>query len=329
MEKSAATIDPLPRDGLTIRASWPAWELEVHDLLDRATTDDNGIMGFAMSPERYALLTGDENAVHVPIPEPAPLPDNPTANQTAAHKYRRDNRDTQQHAVKTAKNAIIHSLGPEARGLITETTHGTRRRSLLQIMDILRAHYGTLSPADLAHQKTLLLEPFKPATPIRDHLRKHREVHQVCAAAAQALTEADTVAALRHSVKHVPTMAAAVQHFVTLHPTMAAQTFEILAQLLGEAEDNADPEPTTGTAGYSAAAVSMDNMTQMIAAAVTQALKDQRERTKPPIKCYCWTHGPGAHSSQDCKQPAEGHVRSANGDNRQGGASCNPRYKKM
>ena len=108
----------------------------------------------------------------------------------------------------------------------------------------------------------------------------------------------------------------------------------LLATLLGEAEDNADPQPTTGTAGYAAASTeppelfSMAAVAKMVTDAVAKAVKDlppaagRQKPTSEGATSSCWTHGPCAHSSQECKQPKEGHVWTATaGTNRQGGAN--------
>jgi len=336
MEQSALLF---PSEGASLRASWPVWELKVNDLLEAATATEHGLLGFALSETAFAALTDGE--AHEPLPDPGPLGANPSVAQTAAHKYLREQFNDQQGALKTAKTKILASLNDEALGHITEPIHGTRRRTIRQILDILRTQYGTLTAVDLTTQKQLLLVPFPPATPIRAYIQRHRAVHDVCAAAGQPMPASDMVGHLRKGVKHVPTFASAVQHFVTMYPLVAQQTFELLATLLGQAEDNGEPEPTTGSVGYSAAvteaseAFSLASVTQLITEAVSKAMREQQKDTRSKPKTtttaarhYCWTHGPGGHPSEDCNQPAKGHVRTANNTNRQGGASINPRYKK-
>ena len=159
-----------------------------------------------------------------------------------------------------------------------------------------------------------------------------------------AMSAADKVHALRLGVKHVPPMVAAIQHYLMMTPNVAQQTFVGLATILGQAEDNGDPAPTTGTAGYSAAATSAKagepqmftkaDVAQMVKEAVAEALRDNRggkdksSAPAPKLKHYCWTHGPSGHPSNECKFPAEGHSNTATNSNRQGGASENPRWAK-
>lgn len=342
MEPIATTLAPFPSEGNSLRASWSTWELQVLDFLDAATSSENGLLGFAMNAAQYEALAGlAPGEVHAPRVRPAPLGANPTTAQIAAHKYATDLYDSEQRAVKGSKTQILAALNPEALSLLTEPIFGTRRHTIRVIMDTLRTEYGTLTAADLIHQKALLLVPFRPATPIRDYIRIQREVHLVCEGAGQPLTAADTVAALRNGVKHVPVMASAIQHFVNSYPAVANQTFELLATMLGQAEDNGEPEPTTGTAGYAAAIttpaeppMTTATLTHMIAEAVTLALTQH-----PPARGagraggtrgvhYCWTHGPGGHPSQDCRAPAHGHVPTATERDRRGGATSNPRFNK-
>jgi len=335
MEATASALMTFPSEGSTLRASWAGWELAVYDMLEAAAPGANGLLSFGMAAGAFTALTGD--APLAPQVDPGPPAEGLNVGQTAAHKYLTELFDKEQSGIKSAKTMILASLNAEALGLVTEPIHGTRRRTIVAIMDILRTTYGTLTAADLTHQKTLLLAPFQPATPVRDYIRRHREVHSMCIAAGQPMTEADAVAALRLGVKHVPSLANAVQHFVTTVPTVAMQTFEALATLLGEAEDNGEAQATTGSAGYSAAstgppeAFSLATMSQMIAEAVSKAMNNADSK-KPPVtgkKHYCWTHGPGGHSSQDCRQPTDGHVRTASNANRQGGAAVHPRFNKL
>ena len=335
METTTTTLMPFPCEGLTLRESWPIWEIAVYDYLESASPEEHGLLGFAMSTERFTALT--EDGVHQPHVHPGVLPPGSSVAQTATHKYNAELCENEQVRLKASKKAIIASLGAEPLGIITEATHGTRRRTIMAVLDMLRDQYGTLTAADLKHQKLLLLVPYQPGTPIRDYMRQQRNVHNVCTAAGQALSNADKVDALRQGVKHVPAFADSVKHFTNTVPTVAAQTFEALATLLGQAEDNGDPHPTTGTAGYSAASTStqdvfsMATVSKMVTDAVTKALKEQslnqRSKSTEPL-LYCWTHGPGRHSSQDCKQPKEGHVNTATNGDRKGGATGNPRFKK-
>jgi len=152
MEPTATTLASFPSEGKSLRASWPTWELQVLDLLDAATSSENGLLGFAMNAAQYQVLAGlAPGEVHAPRVRPAPLGVNPTAAQIAAHKYATDLFDVEQLAVKGSKTQILAALNPEALSKLSEPIFGTRRRSLRGIMDILRAEYGTLTAADLTH----------------------------------------------------------------------------------------------------------------------------------------------------------------------------------
>lgn len=222
-------------------------------------------------------------------------------------------------------------------GHLIEPTFGVRRRTLRDIMAILKDNYGTLTAHELEQQKRLLLEPYSPSSPIREYTRRHKVVHTACESAGQAMSAAEKVQHLRAGVRHVPQFAAAVQHYLMTTPSVAQQTFTALADILAQAEDNGDPSPTAGSAGYSAATVgapreatfTLSEVTAMISAAVAKALQDS-STTAPKRQStqYCWTHGPSAHSSRDCRAPAQGHITEATNTDRRGGASVNPRHSK-
>ena len=336
MEASSATLMSFPKDDQTsLREAYPGFELAVWDLLEGCYPAEHGILWFAMSGELYTALTGE--AEFRPVEHPGALPDNATQPQTAVHKYRMEQYEKQQRALKWAKSIIIAKLNPEATDLITDGVRGTRGITLRGIMDRLRDTYGVLSTAELKHQKNILLVPYKLNTPIRDYVRIHRDVHRVLETAGQPLAMADKVEALKGGVKHVPIFVAAVQHYTTTYPRVAEQTFQLLTNLLGQAEDNGEPMPTTGSAGYAAAstaqpeAFSMATVGKMIEVAVAQALKDNKppstKANKPrsegrpyTANNYCWTHGPCKHASLICTSPKEGHKREATDGNRMGGA---------
>jgi hypothetical protein len=103
---------------------------------------------------------------------------------------------------------------------------------------------------------------------------------------------------------------------------------QLLATLLGQAEDNGELEPTTGTTGYAAATI--------VEPPITMAILDRKlqellvELRKNPIspgktdpRPYCWTHGPCGHSSKHCNRRAANHVATATDSNRQGGTEVN------
>lgn len=330
-----------PNEG-TMRSEFPTMECRVYDALEGATADPHGILRAAFTtPQEFQDFVGHpagEN--HELLTQPEPLGLNPTAVQGQQYTASVTRYLEQQKAIKQFKTALLKSLNEEARSLIAEPPpHGMRRRSIQFILATLRSAYGTLTAADLVQMKMQLQESYSPATPIRDYIRKHRNVHNVCAAADQAMPEADKVQALRRGVKHVPLMHTATQHFVTTYPTVAAQSFELLATLLGQAEDNGEPEPTTGTAGYAAATIPSSTTLADLETMVKELRQELRQLTTgnhtlsqptlpPQPKKYCWTHGACGHTSTDCNYPATGHVPNATATNRQGGALNQSKYNK-
>jgi hypothetical protein len=282
-----------------------------------------------MSAERLTALT--EDGVHAPLPNPGALMNNPNAAQLAAHKYNTELYDKEQTTVKKLKADIFDSLDEEARSKLNDPEFGLRRVTLQGGMDILRVQYGQLSSADIEKQRKILSRSFQTGIPIREHIRQQTDAHAVYVTAGQAVAEADKVAHLRNSVQHVPALKAATSFFIRMHNTIAGQTFALLAEALEAAEDNGDLEATAGSAGYAAAGTehfTMATVQQMIAAALAQdrsmaRRQDTGKETKAtnsrPPRNYCWTHGPCAHSSDDCTRRAVGHVAMSTLANKQGG----------
>ena len=226
MEVTTTTMTPFPKEGTSLREGWRAFEKLVLDMLEAATPHEHGILGFGVSAQRLTQLAG-AHAVHQPLANPGELDAAATQGETAVHKFKTDQFEKQQAAVKLAKTRILACLNEEATDLVTEGEYGTRRHSIEQILDILRDNYGILSGAEIQQMKNKLKEVYKINTPIRDYLRVHREVHQALATAGQPLAMADKVAEVRLGVKHVPHLGTAVQHLITTNPTVTCQRSEV------------------------------------------------------------------------------------------------------
>lgn len=339
MESDSAhvpTLPPFPREGQSARASWPAHEQNILDMLDMATGGPNGLLGHALSAPDLTRATGTEEP-HVPATHPGEVAQNASQTALTLHKYKLDAYLAEQKAIKRAKNAILASLSDEALSLLKDPVYGVRRLTLRNILDVLKTAYGTMTAHDLEKEKLRLAVPHAPNAPIREYTRLQTEVAHALTAARQPLSEAERVLHLRAGVRHHPPFAAAVQHYLITNPTVATQTFQGLAAALAQAEDNGDPTPTTGSTGYAAASIAAPEpvltlaaVTQLIEEAVAKALQGQKSHGRPSRsqneKQYCWTHGPCSHNSPDCRAPAPGHVREATAQNRRGGATVNPRY---
>ena len=146
MEVTTTTLTPFPKEGTSLREGWRAFEKLVLDMLEAATPHEHGILGFGVSAQRLTQLAG-AHAVHQPLANPGELDAAATQGETAVHKFKTDQFEKQQAAVKLAKTRILACLNEEATDLVTEGEYGTRRHSIEQILDILRANYGILSGA--------------------------------------------------------------------------------------------------------------------------------------------------------------------------------------
>ena len=76
------------------------------------------------------------------LSQPPALGATPTAVQALLYVNQLTRYTTQQQALKDAKTQLLAALNEEALSLIVEPRHGTRRRTIRAIMDILREAYG-------------------------------------------------------------------------------------------------------------------------------------------------------------------------------------------
>ena len=308
-----------------------------------STMDEHGqgLLGFVLTPAEFLALPFQLNlpapvafaALDNPGPQPV-LANGANALQVSVHnaawhtwKSDHERAQQQQRDILAFKSSFIASLDNVSDKALRHPTTGFRQVTCAAIHAYLLATFGTLSAADLTKNADLLRIPYQASTPIRDYTANHRKAHATALANNQPFPESQKVQHLLVGLRPCGLFTACLQIWLSGHATVAAQTFDLLADAVHLAAENVDPTATSGTMGYTAAAVaaplglSDKDLARIIAAikATTTPVTATKAAVTGPLPVhYCWTHGPG-HSGHKCRNPAVGHMKAATAANKMGG----------
>lgn len=338
--------------------AWPLALRNFYDYLANATPAECGLLGEAMTAAQYAAATESADPF-VPVQAPGAEPDHTPASAWNRWKYISDAHSKNQQSIKDAKTAIIATLDRQSRDLLEEPLHGTRRRTLLQIVTILNDAYGILSANDIMQMQQVTLQPLGSLSRLLPYIQMHRHMAATLATVGQQYPPAIQYRQLRDGVKSTPALLVAIAHYEVSNSTVLLQTFEGLATALIATANNTDDTLTTGSQGYVAASYGLgqnpDNALAQaaaaqiatgMAAAATPSMEDRivervtaqmvrlmndtaprqpQKQPKKPFdgKAYCHTHGAGHSGKTDCINPGPNHKADATMAKKMGGSTKN------
>jgi hypothetical protein len=329
---------------------WLEWSIQFLQCAQNASTIDpfgHGLLGFILTDTEYQAL--EFPTQHVPAPftpatDPGPEPTliaNATAVQISAHvaqwnhwKHNNAAQQEQNADVQKFKRQALASLPKFVISFLRSPVHGTLRLSLRDIYQGMLAKLGTLSSADLDKNASQLTSPYTAGTAITDHIALQRQSHTVAQLNQQPFPEASKVKAFADSLSSCPQFQSRLDAWFIQYPAVANQTFDSLATAIELHSSSRHFHSTSSsTMGYAASILPAPPAPDIaaIVAAVQAAMKTARpagrtSRTtssgyrRSAGRDYCWTHGPGGHSSQVCEHKKPGHQDMATAANRMGGS---------
>lgn len=189
--------------------------------------------------------------------------------------------------ISDLKQIFLSSIGKDLKRLVAEPIHGTRNLIVFLMLNILCPIYGTPTPT--ATTISLWLhELSQPRTVIDSNLNllsTHRGIHDNLARAGQTLSEYEMFQKFTQAVSTYPELFECIKNCKIANPALAKQTFANLsAYVVVQA-----PKLIAGTLGYSATAVTLEQVALMISAeskkAYAQRLQDRslsKSRTQIP-----------------------------------------------
>lgn len=274
---------------------------------------------------RPRVQLSDDN-VHVPLPT---QPNGNTSNAGVAF-YRiaydnaiRDNADaTELHA------RFVASLPEEAKTLLRVPNSGLATVPVSRMYAHCLQAYGTLRAQDLLDIQARLALPMTNDETYLDVITRQTAANQHLAASNQSNSSHLQVQYLADAFAHVPHISEIVRNYFTAHPTVSGRNFPDLCAYLRQHVPNVQAK--VSSMGYSAAALEDSIVSRILerlqpALPTTQATasanagvarpKAPRQTrpakpagtasTNPTTPAYCWYHGYGTHSGNDCKAMAK------------------------
>jgi hypothetical protein len=330
------------------KIDYPSYRQEVISLAAaHGVTDPNGFgqLGHLLPDAEYLALTFPTSIVpasFVRLVDPGPravLPTAPAAVAGAATvfamwKYDKDQFQLQESTYGEFKAAFLLSLDSNSRDAIMDPRVGASNRSVKQILAYMDKTWGTPSPSELRTVQSTLTLPYSDHSGLLAFIESHRKVHSFLDLHENKISDLMQVGYLIDAVSPCGAYSSAIAIWSATLGTSKAQTFESLADALVLFEGNRDGRATAASHGYAAAANSVKGVPSDIEQAVANALTKYLPTlvasaatmqpptptpSAPPPKHYCWTHGPGTHTSQECLHPASNHDRRATMGNQLGG----------
>jgi hypothetical protein len=138
------------------RTKYRKWKMEILAAARLASTDEYGLMPFALSAAQIAALPnpagpGQGPYVFAPAANPSPPPGG-SAAPLQAWKILDDRHTTQRSALNLLTAEVVASLGEGPLGNISEPQWGTQRRNLADIFAIMDPIYDVATTSDLDAQ---------------------------------------------------------------------------------------------------------------------------------------------------------------------------------
>lgn len=289
---------------------------------------DNGLIHLVCTDEEWNALPGNEpildaNGDLQPIPRPGlPLRPVALANNAAAPIVALFNRESDRFvslmdSISILKQIFLLSIGKDLARIVADPIHGTRNLTVLEILNTLRPIYGTPTAITIGKWIHDLSIPISSTDTFSTLLSTHRSIHDNLARAAQPLSEYEMISRISQAVSNHTGYTECIKNYKIANPVLANQT---LANL-GAYVVLQSPNLTTGSIGYSAAAITLEQVTALIAEeskksyalgvqdgtlsrnrAVAAVPRNVSRRLPGASRPYCFLHGYVSHSGPACDQ---------------------------
>lgn len=319
------------------------------------TGQDGGLLGFILAPAVYQQRF---HHAFQPFQRPDDPGVNGTTGQWRHHDYLKSSFDCESQAISKFMEAIFASLDSFILSLFYDPLTRQANMDAMNFFTVMRNRFAIPDPETITQWTRALQIPMSPTESVRDVISAHRELHSQLDLARGYATPEDVkfrslLAATQGSIHRQ-----AIITWLTNHPAAGQQLFNDLADYLitldrvldslssapvgsmysGLQVNNASMTSTALVLEANAVALSskggstsrtlQPDIIQAIEVAVGAAMRAQFSKPNrlpadfnrtSRAKHYCWTHGSGTHSGNDCRNPAVGHVTNASASNPQGG----------
>jgi hypothetical protein len=259
----------------------------------------HGHLGLVMPAAQYILLPGA-----APYDLPAQRPDIPDYSNAADAAERDQWKDlyhdesrqyTEAHAIALQLKTLLIQAVPLI--YISHLQHHLLKFatvSTLEILHLLEENYGTITSDDLCANQDKLQAPWDPNTPIEAVFTNGTACRQFAEAGGEPITD-------------------------SMYMRYLLQVFQnsgVLAKAVTDWKDKPDADKTIPNfmSHFTRTNKTRCQDEKSLKGTLTANTAVQNTSTKPgPTEAmrYCWSHGLCNHTSAQCTQPAEGHVKTA------------------
>jgi len=294
--------------------------------------DATGLVGLVLSPAAFAAMHGSQ-APYVPLDPPAEVRD-------AATTFRHHAFAAERRATSLLRTMVFESVPEGILAATPDYDHvgslGHRGITLVNLMGHLRTIYGT--PSVGRHQAALaaIQEP-QGTRSLEELIGEHVRQHAIARVCGQPIPEAAQIRSLLASLQ--PRLRTVASHSYRMYAegeaSFATHRFAPfmvrLRTALRAAEDVGGdfcPEEPSSTAlaartpfpARDPVLVALKDLTARLDRLTVEKKKEghaspassSASPSRPRRDAeFCWTHGPGAHASRDCRNPKAGHQPSA------------------
>jgi hypothetical protein len=314
--------------GPSVSKDYKKWKADTMDILSTRLfpTYSQGLLGFILSTEQYAVIEPDEPFQAVSAPA---LAADATDANTKAYNALKLKHDIQRLEVRNAAMKMYKALGPAAQQLLLDE-RGNVIRDPKEMVKRLDAEYLLVTQQDIDTMIATLCSPYNRAVDFKTLVMSHKEIHLALTRANQPMPEYLKIRYMAEAVRNVPALHATVDRYFDEVPSLSDQTYTgMSAKLMNFVANRGDSMTTSSFAG--AATSSIQAQLDEARREIVQMRRRLEEVSVKPAaatgprptraKQYCWSHGMKYHSSAECFEHARkpGHQTTATEHNKMGG----------
>ena len=220
---------------------------------------------------------------------------------------------------KALRNQIIAATPECYIDELSSPTLGFAGVTCLQLLTHLWTTYGEITPAKLDENEVRMKAPWGPPTPV-ETLFTQLDKGVAFATAGGDITSEQNTMRLGYNNIYATGLFTKPCHAWRAMPT-ASQTLVAFKKHFKQADKDRRLTTTVASAGYHGANTAIVPTTKTSNAPHPSTATTN---TNTSARSYCWTHGSIKnlqHSSETCKNKAEGHKDEATSDNKLGGST--------
>ena len=289
---------------------------------------NQGLLGFILSAEDYALVEQDE-PVFQAVPPPV-LAGDATDTNTKTYNALKLKHDIQKLEVRAAAMKINKSVSAAAQQHLLDDV-GNVIRDPKEMIKRLDAEYLIVTQQDVDMMISALCAPYDKNVDFKSFVTSHKDIHRSLLKANQPMPEYLKIRYLTDTVRNVPALQGAIDRYFDEVPDMKNQTYAGLSiKLANFVANRGDSITTSAFAGAATASLQAQLNESRRENAVMRRQLDELSLKPAAVpsgprpnraKQYCWTHGMKYHSSAECFEHARkpGHQVSATERNKMGG----------